>query len=127
MYEPFRLRNEEDELEWVPLHRLQSGSPNTERSATKTSAARQGAALSKNRVASKPNRGRTGQDDAYACDDVEKEGQGATGQNDREGGDEGSLEFTWGGVEELAGKHDLCATGPAFELALASARPGVGR
>lgn len=37
------------------------------------------------------------------------------------------MEFAWGGVEELAGHHDLCATGPALELALADGDPAIGR
>lgn len=42
-------------------------------------------------------------------------------------GARGGLEFTWGGVEALARTYDLCATGPAFELALADEDPAIGR
>eukprot|EP00752_Nemacystus_decipiens_P017609 g15781.t2 len=36
------------------------------------------------------------------------------------------LKFSWGGVAELADTRDLCATGPAFELALADGDPAIG-
>lgn len=39
--------------------------------------------------------------------------------------DRESLEFSWEGVEGLAATHDLCATGPAFELALADVDPAM--
>ncbi|CAN0026364.1 unnamed protein product [Pylaiella littoralis] len=53
----------------------------------------------------------------------------ANGTADREMEDEdarGGLEFTWGGMEALARTYDLCATGPAFELALADEDPAIG-
>lgn len=57
---------------------------------------------------------------------------GGGGSGKSNGGDklgEGSLEFSWDGVEGLAATHDLCAAGPAFGLALAlgAEDPAVGR
>ncbi|CAM9605639.1 unnamed protein product, partial [Laminaria digitata] len=40
--------------------------------------------------------------------------------------DEDGFEFSWAGVEDLAKTHDLCATGPAFELALGAGDPDIG-
>lgn len=42
---------------------------------------------------------------------------------------EGYLAFDWDGVEGLAATHDLCATGPAFGLALdlGAENPAIGR
>ncbi|CAM9874653.1 unnamed protein product [Ectocarpus sp. 6 AP-2014] len=36
------------------------------------------------------------------------------------------IEFSWGGMEGLAATHDLCATGPAFALALGEEDPAMG-
>lgn len=51
------------------------------------------------------------------------EGQGGGVAEEK---DEG-FEFSWAGVEDLAKTHDLCATGPAFELALGAGDPEIGR
>ncbi|CAN0223807.1 unnamed protein product, partial [Ectocarpus sp. 8 AP-2014] len=48
------------------------------------------------------------------------EGLGLDGDRDE------GIEFSWGGMEGLAATHDLCATGPAFALALGEEDPAMG-
>lgn len=58
--------------------------------------------------------------------DGEQGGGVAEGKDGGQGDDEG-FEFSWAGVEDLAKTYDLCATGPAFELALGAGDPEIGR
>ncbi|CAM9239935.1 unnamed protein product [Ectocarpus sp. 12 AP-2014] len=47
-------------------------------------------------------------------------GEGLDGDRDE------GIEFSWGGMEGLAATHDLCATGPAFALAIGEEDPAMG-
>lgn len=99
---PGHTQSPQDELRWAPLH---PRAPHTDQAI-----------------------------EAEAKDSHEEPATGAKEAAAASGGGEGldgerdeGIEFSWGGMEGLAATHDLCATGPAFALALGEEDPAIGR
>ena len=117
------------DLRWVPLL-PPSPTPEKREAATSSSTgpASKTAATAKTKKKGTSVDGEQGSDVAGGGDSRQGADKGlqSGGKSGRQGDDE-SFEFSWAGVEDLAKTHDLCATGHAFELALATGEPEIGR
>lgn len=132
-----KLCDAQDELRWVPLHQPPSSAEDTEAPAATIESPPEAAETKpgKNRsgsgngnVSSKANEKTKKGGMTKARRSVRRGGKRDEKGGEGEGQDDGKgLEFSWAGVEELARTYDLCATGPAFEAAIAEGDPNIGR
>lgn len=108
-------------LRWAPLL---PPSPTTPQKGNAETPSSSSGPASKEATTTKQNRekGKTVDGGGEQDGDVAGGKSGGKGDDDEDG-----FEFSWAGVEDLAKTHDLCATGPAFELALGTGDPEIGR